>query len=96
MSSRERTRPGLGIIEPWLPSPARARLLGRTPPCCAERRRAFHVQTKSNRRGDCVLMFWNSPSQCVVIGHKAATAARECRSSWTKRSGPNSIRRTND
>jgi ATP-dependent DNA ligase len=24
MSLRERTRPGLGIIEPWLPSPAKA------------------------------------------------------------------------
>ena len=24
MSLRERTRPGLGIVEPWLPSPAKA------------------------------------------------------------------------
>ena len=29
MSLRERTRPGLGIIEPCLPSPAKPRLPGR-------------------------------------------------------------------
>jgi len=60
------------------------------------RRRVFDVQKKSNPRGDCVRMFWNSPSECVAIGHKTASPARECCTSWTSCSGPYSIRCAND
>ena len=30
-------------------------------------------------------MFWNSSSECVVTGHKTASSARECRTSFTRR-----------
>jgi len=38
----------------------------------------FDAQTRSNCWGDCVLIFLDSPGECVAIGHKTATAAREC------------------
>ena len=46
------------------------------------------VQKKSNRWGGCIRMFWNLPSECVAIGHKTASPARECCTSWTSCSGP--------
>jgi hypothetical protein len=68
MSLRERTRRGLGIIA------------SSTKPSLAQGPTwsVFDAQTKSNAWGDCVPVFLDSPGECVAIGHKTATTAREC------------------